>query len=49
MFGGRGLDVLYVTTMGRPMWSVPRKESDGGLFAVTGLGVEGLPEPRFAG
>jgi L-arabinonolactonase len=50
MFGGPDLDVLYVTTMGRPMWGIPQKERDrGGLFAVTGLGVKGLPEPRFAG
>jgi L-arabinonolactonase len=44
------LVVLYVTTMGRPMWGIPQKEREkGGLFAVTGLGVKGLPEPRFAG
>jgi sugar lactone lactonase YvrE len=50
MFGGPDLDVLYVTTMGRPMWGIPQKEREkGGLFAVTGLGVKGLPEPRFAG
>jgi sugar lactone lactonase YvrE len=50
MFGGPDLDVLYVTTMGRPMWGIPQKEKDkGGLFAVYGLGVKGLPEPRYAG
>jgi sugar lactone lactonase YvrE len=50
MFGGPNLDILYVTTMGRPMWGIPQKERDkGGLFAITGLGVKGLPEPRFAG
>ncbi|OTP71716.1 SMP-30/gluconolactonase/LRE family protein [Caballeronia sordidicola] len=50
MFGGPDLDILFVTTMGRPMWGIPQKERDkGGLFAVTGLGVKGLPEPRFAG
>ncbi|WP_207002319.1 SMP-30/gluconolactonase/LRE family protein [Trinickia mobilis] len=50
MFGGPELDVLYVTTMGRPMWGIPQKERDkGGLFAITGIGVKGLPEPRFAG
>lgn len=50
MFGGPDLDVLYVTTMGRPMWGIPQKEKDkGGLFAVYGLGVRGLPEPRYAG
>ncbi|CAL8475827.1 MULTISPECIES: SMP-30/gluconolactonase/LRE family protein [Caballeronia] len=50
MFGGPNLDILYVSTMGRPMWGIPQKERDkGGLFAVTGLGVRGIPEPRFAG
>ncbi|SAL54294.1 gluconolactonase [Caballeronia sordidicola] len=50
MFGGPELDILFVTTMGRPMWGIPQKERDkGGLFAITGLGVKGLPEPRFAG
>jgi sugar lactone lactonase YvrE len=50
MFGGPNLDILYVSTMGRPMWGIPQKERDkGGLFAVTGLGARGIPEPRFAG
>jgi hypothetical protein len=32
------------------MWGIPQKERDkGGLFAVTGLGVRGISEPRFAG
>lgn len=50
MFGGKNLDILYVTSMGRPMKGVPQKEPEaGGVFAVYGLGVKGLPEPRFAG
>jgi len=50
MFGGKNLDVLYVTSMGRPMKGVPQKEAEaGGVFAVYGLGVKGLPEPRFGG
>lgn len=50
MFGGKNLDTLYVTSMGRPIKGVPQKEPEaGGLFAVYGLGVKGLPEPRFAG
>ena len=50
MFGGPDLDILFVTTMGRPMWGIPQKERDkGGLFAVSGLGVVGLAEPRFGG
>ncbi len=50
MFGGPNLDVLYLTSMGRPMRGVPPKEPGaGGLFAIHGLGVQGLPETRFAG
>jgi L-arabinonolactonase len=50
MFGGANLDTLYVTTMGRPMWGIPQKERDkGGLFAISGLGVRGIAEPRFGG
>lgn len=51
MFGGADLDTLYVTSMARP--PLPRFPDDpvaaGSLFAVTGLGVNGVPEPRFAG
>ena len=51
MFGGPDLDKLYVTSIdgaaiGR---NVPRDAQSGGLFVVEGLGVRGLPEPRFAG
>lgn len=51
MFGGANLDTLYVTSMAKP--PLPRFPGDpvcaGSLFAVTGLGVTGIPEPRFAG
>ena len=51
MFGGLELDVLYVTTMARP--PLPRFPDDpiqaGSLYAITGLGVVGVPEPRFGG
>ncbi len=51
MFGGPGLDILYVTSMAKP--PLPRFPDDGvlrgALFAITGLGVRGVPEPRFAG
>jgi L-arabinonolactonase len=51
------LDVLYVTSMRRiahPMngkFSRPAAPEPlaGGLWQVTGLGVRGLPEPRYAG
>lgn len=50
MFGGRDLDVLYVTSMGRPFRGLPQREPHAGcVFAVHGLGVRGLPEPRFGG
>lgn len=51
MFGGPGLDILYVTSMAKP--PLPRFPGDGvlrgSLFAIRGLGVRGLPEPRFGG
>jgi L-arabinonolactonase len=51
MFGGPGLDVLYVTSMAKP--PLPRFPGDGvlrgSLFAIHDLGVRGVPEPRFAG
>lgn len=50
-FGGPNMDVLYVTTMAKP--PLPRFPGDGPLrgavFAITGLGVKGVPEPRFGG
>ena len=50
MFGGADLDILYVTSMARPFRGRRRQEREaGGLFAVHGLGVRGLPEPRFKG
>lgn len=50
-FGGPDMDVLYVTSMAKP--PLPRFPSDGvlrgSLFAISGLGVTGIPEPRFGG
>ena len=50
-FGGPNLDILYVTSMAQP--PLPRFPGDGvlrgSLFAIHGLGVRGLPEPRFGG
>ena len=49
MFGGPDLDILYVTSMAKP--PLPRFPGDGvqrgSLFAITGLGITGVPEPRF--
>ena len=50
-FGGPQLDTLLVTSMAEP--PLPRHPGDGPLrgatFRIDGLGVTGLPEPRFAG
>ena len=44
------LDIAYVTSMARPINGVyPREREAGAVFAVHGLGVRGVPEPRFAG
>ncbi len=49
-FGGPNLDIAFVTSMARTVKGVkPREREAGGLFAVHGLGVRGLQEPRFAG
>lgn len=51
MFGGPDLDVLYVTSLstGLSEEALARQPHAGGLFAVTGLGVQGVPQTRFAG
>lgn len=50
MFGGANLDILYVTSMSRPFRGTRRLEREAGcVFAVTGLNVRGIPEPRFVG
>lgn len=48
-FGGPDLGVLYVTSASRFLDAAQVREQPlaGHLFAVTGLGVRGLPEPRF--
>ena len=43
------LDIAFVTSMARPMGGHTIAREAGWLFAVHGLGVRGLPEPRFAG
>jgi len=58
MFGGEKLDELYVTSMARvkhpavhDLFAKQMKPQflAGSLFRITGLGIRGLPEPRFAG
>jgi sugar lactone lactonase YvrE len=50
MFGGAGLDVLYITTatMFRSAAELAKKPLTGGLFALD-VGVKGLPEAPFRG
>ena len=49
MFGGAGLDVLYVTSIGVGLDAGREQPDAGGLFSITGLGVRGVPQTRFAG
>jgi L-arabinonolactonase len=50
MFGGPDLDVLYVTSAsGEVSGYSDDSEHAGGTFAVHGLGITGLAEPRFKG
>ena len=49
-FGGKNLDVLFVTTMGKGGEKYAATQpKGGGLFAVYDLGIKGVPEQRFAG
>ena len=51
MFGGPDLDILFVTSIrdSGTRQAPPSDRGAGGLFAVRGLGVRGLPEARFRG
>lgn len=57
-FGGENLDEIYVTSMarvehpaGHELFAQETKPpfGAGSLFRITGLGITGLPEPRFLG
>jgi len=50
-FGGDSLDTLFVTTGTFLLDPLSAKEQPlaGAVFAVTGLGAQGLPEPEFLG
>lgn len=50
-FGGDGLETLYVTTATRYMSEEDKRAQPlaGAVLAINGLGVRGVPEPRFAG
>lgn len=45
-FGGPDLDVLYVTSISKSVRFEDPAEDAGGLFAIEGLNVRGLAEPR---
>ncbi len=47
MFGGAALDQLYVPTLSPAFLGRPTDPLDGSTFVVEGLGIRGLPEPRF--
>lgn len=58
MFGGPNLDEIYVTSMARVQHPAQHEHfaaevkpqfAAGGLFRITGLGIRGIAEPRFAG
>lgn len=57
-FGGENLDEIYVTSMARVSHPATHEHFEqqakpqfgaGSLFRIRGLGIKGLPEPRFAG
>lgn len=51
MFGDKNLDVLFVTSIGTGLTTgtEAKQPHAGGLFAITGLGVTGVPQMPFAG
>lgn len=48
-FGGPDLQTLFVTSLNRTPNVAAEGPGAGWLYAIEGLGVRGLPEPRFAG
>jgi len=49
MFGGKNLDTLFFTSLSQGLTDPERQPEAGSLFAITGLGVKGIPQTRFAG
>lgn len=49
MFGGANLDTLYFTSLSQGLDPTRPQPEAGSLFAITGLGVTGVPQTRFAG
>jgi L-arabinonolactonase len=50
-FGGADLDLLFVTSAAAPLTAEQQQAQPlaGALFAITGTGAQGLPEPLYAG
>lgn len=49
MFGGAALDRLFVPTLSPAFMGREADPLDGATFVIDGLGLTGLPEPRFGG
>lgn len=49
MFGGKDLDILFFTSLRIGLTDPETQPEAGSLFAVTGLGIKGIPQTRFAG
>lgn len=49
MFGGKKLDILYVTSLSQGLDPEREQPQAGSLFAITGLGISGVPEVPFGG
>ncbi len=47
MWGGKNLDVLYVTSLSLGLDPTRPQPQAGSLFAITGLGQTGVPDARF--
>jgi L-arabinonolactonase len=47
MFGGPDLDRIYVPTLSPAFLGRPADPLDGSTYVLEGLGIRGLPEPRF--
>ena len=50
-FGGENLDILFVTSLGLGLapGTEGRQPEAGSLFALSGLGIKGMPQARFGG
>jgi L-arabinonolactonase len=49
MFGGKDLDTLFFTSLSLGLTAPDTQPEAGSLFAITGLGVTGVPQTRFSG